>query len=51
LPLILTRLEHQLAVGGGQLPLHPRLPGMGNTFTLAVEQLAGGKQRQQGNED
>jgi hypothetical protein len=51
LALILTRLKHQFAVSGGQLPLHPRLPDVRGTFTLAIEQLAGGKQWQQGNQD
>jgi hypothetical protein len=51
LTLLLARLEHQFAVGSGQLPLHPRLPDVRGTFSLAIEQLASGKQWQQGNND
>lgn len=51
LTLLLTRLKHQLAVSRGQLPLHSCLSDVRSTFALAIEQLAGGKQRQQGNND
>jgi hypothetical protein len=51
LALILAWLEHQFAVSGGQLTLHPCLPDVRGTFSLAIEQLASGKQRQQGNKD
>ncbi|MNN49681.1 hypothetical protein D3C81_1642210 [compost metagenome] len=51
LTLILTWLKHQFAVSSGQLTLHPRLPDVRSTFSLAIEQLASGKQWQQGNND
>ena len=49
--LLIARLEHQFAVSSGQLPLHPRLPDVRGTFSRAIEQLASGEQRQQGNND
>ncbi|MCY1455854.1 hypothetical protein D9M71_730230 [compost metagenome] len=49
--LLAARLEQQFAVGGAQLALQAGLPDVGGTFTRTVEQLAGGEQRKQGNED
>jgi hypothetical protein len=47
--LFITRLEQQLAVGRRQLALHAGLAHMGGALPWAIEQLASGEQRKQGN--
>jgi hypothetical protein len=47
--LLITWLEQQLAVGRRQLALHAGLAHVGSTLPWAIEQLASGEQRKQGN--
>jgi hypothetical protein len=44
-------LKQQFAVRRCQLALHAGLTHVGRIFTRAIQQLAGGEQRKQGNKD
>ncbi|MNN52033.1 hypothetical protein D3C81_1667060 [compost metagenome] len=47
---LIARLEQQFSIRRRQLPLQAGLTDIRGVFTRAVEQLAGGEQRKQGND-